>query len=40
MSPGEQRIFQHEGVRYTLVLLETDPEKGNAEFSLVGKPLQ
>ena len=40
MSPGEQRNFQHEGVRYTLVLLETDPEKGNAEFSLVGKPLQ
>ena len=39
MAPGEQRSFQYEGVRYTLVLLETDPEKGNAEFSLVGKPL-
>ena len=37
MSPGEQQSFRYDGVRYTLVLLETDPKKGDAEFSLVGK---
>ncbi|NND67676.1 MAG: hypothetical protein HKN19_08825 [Halioglobus sp.] len=38
MSPGEQHKFSHAGMHYTLVLLETDPKKGDVEFSLVGKP--
>lgn len=37
MAPGQQHNFSHDGVRYTLVLLATDPERGDAEFSLVGR---
>ena len=36
----KQHKFECEGSRYILVLMKTKPEKGIAEFSLVGKPLQ
>ncbi|MFT4615212.1 MAG: hypothetical protein ACI9NT_002364 [Bacteroidia bacterium] len=40
MSPGTQTTFVHVGAHYSLVLLQTEPESGEADFSLVGRTIE